>query len=320
MAYQFPLGEDNSKYPAKVRFRARELKPVDITTILGAATAFSQEIQNIEELPQEVADGVAADIGYGFANTNNEEDNRPTETLTTGQIAFQDVKDTITLYLPQQLQIADGISYDTNFSMGVLGRGTQAALEQGEGLVPAVVGGVKNVFSTYSEAFSEKGARSNTARLGIGQLAGLVGSQVQGAVRSGTLVTTNPNTQSLFQNVNLREFTFQLKMIPSSIEETQVIKNIIKAFRTNMYPEAFEVAGVPAGFVFPNIFEIDIFYGTTQKRLATRILPSYLRSFNTTYNSSGMGFLEGGDFSEVDITMSFVESRTLNRKRIEEGY
>ena len=317
MAYQFPLGEDNSKYPAKVRFKVRELKPTDVTTIIGTASDFAGAIQNGGEL--NLTKGEQDDLANLY-NDLTTSDNRSTETLVTGQTAFTEVIDTIELYLPQQLQVADGIAYDTNFSMGALGRGTQSALEQGDGLANSVLQSFNNIASTYKEAFTAKGARSNAARLGIGQLAGLVGSQVQGAVRSGTLVTTNPNTQSLFQNVNLREFSFQLKMIPSSSEETQAIKDIIKAFRTNMYPESFDIAGVPAGFIFPNIFEIEIYYGTTKKTLATKILPSYLRSFNTTYNSSGMGFLKGGDFSEVDITMSFVESRTLNRARIQEGY
>jgi hypothetical protein len=33
-----------------------------------------------------------------------------------------------------------------------------------------------------------------------------------------------------------------------------------------------------------------------------------------------MGFLEGGDFTEVDISMTFVESSTLHKELIGQGY
>lgn len=133
-------------------------------------------------------------------------------------------------------------------------------------------------------------------------------------------MAVNPNTRALFKSVPLREFTFNFKMIPTSKDETKQIKGIIDFFRTNLYPEVIPLGDINAGYKFPNVFEITMTYTNKKDHLATKILPSYIKSFSATYNSSSMGFLEGGDFSEVDIAMSFVESSTLHRDLIKEGY
>ena len=78
------------------------------------------------------------------------------------------------------------------------------------------------------------------------------------------------------------------------------------------------MAGINAGYKFPNVFQIELKYDNKKERLATRILPSYIRSFSATYNALGMGFLEGGDFTEVDITMSFIESGTLHKGLVQD--
>ena len=144
---------------------------------------------------------------------------------------------------------------------------------------------------------------------------------MRGAVRSGTRTTINPNTRALFNSVPLREFAFNFKLIPTSRDETQVIKDIIKFFRTELYPEVITIGndgGITAGYELPNIFQIKMEY-KEQKQLATKILPSYLRNFSATYNASSMGFLEGGDFSEVDISMSFVEGFTIHKELVQKG-
>ena len=108
-------------------------------------------------------------------------------------------------------------------------------------------------------------------------------------------------------------------MIPTSKKETEQIKGIIKFFRKELYPQVIPIREINAGYEFPNVFEIKMDY-QNKKTLATKILPSYLRNFSATYNASSMGFLEGGDFSEVDISMSFIEANTLHRDLVNEGF
>ena len=54
--------------------------------------------------------------------------------------------------------------------------------------------------------------------------------QVNNAVTLQTRTIVNPNVRSIFRGVNLREFTFQFKMIATSRQEADVIDKIITHF------------------------------------------------------------------------------------------
>ena len=203
-----------------------------------------------------------------------------------------------------------------------MGAGGAAAMAEGANLLPALVEGAAGSAASIIDAITGRAPNSSDlARLAVNRAAGfLPGEGFRGAVSSATRVSVNPNTRALFKSVPLREFTFTFKMIPTSKEETEQIKGIIKFFRENLYPEVITMGDINAGYKFPNVFQIDLKYANKKDNLATKILPSYIRSFSATYNASGMGFLEGGDFSEVDITMAFIESGTLHKELIEKGY
>ena len=308
----FPM-DTNVKYPARVRFRAFELTPVDVA---GIFQGLGEPLTGEGNDPRNEAQfGSRQTVSTASRRTHK---NGQEQTISDGRKGV--LQDSISLYLPQAVQIADGIQYD-NINLGIMGGSTQEALQQGAGLGGAIAEGVGNSIRSLTDAFRVSSLSSDTGRLAVTKLAGKFGEGTAGAVQSNTLVAVNPNTRSIFRQVNLREFSFSFKMIPTSRAETQAIKDIIKTFRTNMYPEAFNIqdTAIPAGYKFPNMFEIDFKYGA-QKELATKILPAYLRSFNAVYNASGMGFLEGGDFSEVDISLSFVESATLTKQLVEQGY
>jgi hypothetical protein len=234
----------------------------------------------------------------------------------TGQQIAERLR-TATLFLPQAIQIVDGAAYD-NIDLGLLGSSASAAMSEGDSLASSVMSGAVNSVSSILDAFRGGEAMASAAgRLAVTRAANLIPNEgARGAVRSGTRTTLNPNSRALFKSVPLREFTFTFKMIPTSREETRNIKDIVKFFRTELYPEVIEVGGIPAGYEFPNVFEIKMFYRNEKNGLATKILPSYLRNFSATYNSSGMGFLEGGDFTEVDISMTFIESSTLHKELV----
>ena len=74
---------------------------------------------------------------------------------------------------------------------------------------------------------------------------------------------------------------------------------------------------IPIGYRFPSRFLIKMFYNDIA--VATKLLPCYLENFSTTYNATSMGMHKDGNFQEVDISMTFRESRTLSRADISEG-
>tara|TARA_R110000744_G_scaffold9634_2_gene30651 strand:+ start:206 stop:1189 length:984 start_codon:yes stop_codon:yes gene_type:complete len=311
--YQFPLDKSQINYEATVSFQAIKLKTFDVSSIFGSL----YKTPEVEDGPA----GGASTAVRDQAATRSRLEAMNNGTPGTGRIAgtgqeIQQRLDKATLYLPQAIQIVDGAAYD-NIDLGLLGASTEAGMGQGSSLVNSITNGVVNNVSSMIDAFRGGDAMSSAAgRLAVTRAANFIPSEgARGAVRSGTRTTLNPNTRALFKSVPLREFTFTFKMIPTSRQETQQIKDIIKFFRGELYPEVITVGDIPAGYEFPNVFQINMMYRNT-KQLATKLLPSYLRNFSATYNSSGMGFLEGGDFTEVDVSMTFIESSTLHRKLV----
>tara|TARA_R110000796_G_scaffold29186_1_gene79144 strand:+ start:1564 stop:2694 length:1131 start_codon:yes stop_codon:yes gene_type:complete len=227
------------------------------------------------------------------------------------------------LYLPQGIQIADGAQYE-NINLGVMGGATAAALQSGANLASAVMEGVVETTGGIIDAFRTRSLGAAQARLAVSRASQLLpGEQATGAVQSATRTVVNPNTRAIFRSVPLREFTFTFKLIPTSSAEAKMITSIVNFFRTELYPTVIRLGSdgneIQAGYEFPNVFEINMMYKDT-KQLATKILPSYLRNFTASYNASGMGFHDDGEFSEVDISMTFIESSTLHKELIGKGY
>ena len=79
---------------------------------------------------------------------------------------------------------------------------------------------------------------------GAGALLGAVGggniSDQTGAIaKTATRVSVAPNERTLFERVKMRQFGFTFRMIARNEMEQQEIKNIIRFFRTEVYPERF---------------------------------------------------------------------------------
>lgn len=330
--YKFPIDNKHTPYAAKIKFTAREIESFDVNFLFDIANT---PLTNKDTSTRIMADGMSeAEFAAGAGNTGNSATNFNQRVTTanygppgtaasgiqnaTGQNFKGGPKGSATLYLPQAVQITDGAAY-ANVDLGILGAGSQKAMQEGANLIPSVVTGIQGTAAALTDAIMNRNAGTQElARLAVNRAAGFIpGDKAKGAVSSATRVSINPNTRALFKSVPLREFTFTFKLIPTSKQETKEIKDIIKFFRSNLYPEVIELNGINAGYKFPNVFQIELKYDNKKERLATRILPSYIRSFSATYNASGMGFLEGGDFTEVDITMAFIESGTLHKDLVQ---
>lgn len=238
----------------------------------------------------------------------------------------------VSLYLPQSLVFSDAANY-TAAEIGTIG-GIAELVAEGRSVlnddgslatggiaqlatsmatvagVGAAGGGIGALVSKFGKLGSDKLAA------GIGAIAG--GSTIANAATSIARATTNPNIRTLFQSVNPRDFRFAFRLVGQSHDEAEEIKRIIKFFRGQVYPETIRLAGIPFGYIFPNIFNIKMYYGVEE--IATKILPSYLTSVQVTYNPSGAGMHSDGNFVDVDIQIAFSECTTLDKERVQQGY
>ena len=245
-----------------------------------------------------------------------------------GGVEFKPVRNTpiVDMYFPVTMQFNDNAQYD-NAALGAFGAGVEGAMQQGGGALESVLGqfnkGVVSMFDAISgnQKLSEAALRVGLAR--VIDKASMLNSGVANALTLQNRTIINPNIRALFRGVGLREFTFQFKMIARSQLEAEVIRQIVQHFREEMYPGTFdidELGGADIGFKFPNVFQIQFNYNGVPNKNIPKIEYCYLRNVSTSINPTGGAFRRDGQPNEVDLTLSFVEYKTLNKKDIKAGY
>ena len=225
----------------------------------------------------------------------------------------------IRIYMPQSLVVNDDISYNQE-NLGTRGLVASGALNNGAGIVSAignaVAEGLESVFSLATGQITKE-----TANVAAARISQRIPSAGLRAAASTALQTgVNPGTRMIFDRPNIRQFTFQFRFIATSAAEAAQVENIVKSFRTEMYPETVNLAeGIPAGYKFPNLFEISFKFLNSNARFP-KIQLAYLRSCQVNYNGSQMAFHADGQPTEVDMTLIFQEYRALSKQDIQRGY
>lgn len=226
----------------------------------------------------------------------------------------------IKLYMPQAINFNDQVQY-SNQNLGASG----AAALAGVNATGSIAAGAKAFFGdalgflgdAFSGAIEDPGLR----RLALNRAAQSLptGSQINTAASIGFQVVVNPNTRVLFENVTIRDFSFQFDFYPVSFAEAQVVQKIIKFFRTELYPSTIgSEQGVPIGFNFPHVFEIKLRIGGRNAPMPQPEL-CYLRGVQSTYNPGSMSFFDDGSPTHTAMTLNFTEFRTLSKQDIKEG-
>lgn len=323
----YPM-EDIGDYDAYVKFTVLEDVPVDIAGLLDgfgkhieATFSRTQKVneETEEPLPQTAEEKKAA----------IEEEEKAIESMQ-GDILKEAVNidgnfkngQVIKLYMPQGIQIVDNVQYD-NAELGAIGGSAVGAMGSGQGALAGAIQGGMGGITALVDSF--KGAAgTDAARLAMVRASSSFGTAGE-AVKSVARVALNPNVRTLFKSVGIREFSFTFIFIAQSKKEAEEIKKIIKVFRRELYPEKIGAFGdndtessLSLGYKFPNRFSIELMHN--EKSVATKLLPCYLRNFQATYNPNSMGMHDDGNFQEIQITMSFAESRTLSKSDIDKGF
>lgn len=301
---EYPLNNPD-EYKGRLVFTVLEEPETDLGNIADTVTKISRNAVDFATLSKEEQQR-AADEAEGTLK------NFP----ITGSSEPQLTDKQVSIYLPLALAFRDNVAYD-NMDIGAMGAAAQMGLQSGTGALAEMIdAGLKTVASGLTGSGGK-----DMAKLGAVKLASMGPDEVSGAFKAAGRVTTNPNTRVLFKQVNLREFAFTFKFLPTSAKEAEECKEIVKFFRTELYPEDITLpvgqSKISIGYKFPNRFQIDVLYDG--EFVANKIKPVYLRDVNVTYNNTSMSFHSDGNFNEIEMSLSFQESRTLNRKDVEEG-
>jgi hypothetical protein len=125
----------------------------------------------------------------------------------------------------------------------------------------------------------------------------------------------NPNTNTTFSTNSIRQFTFAFKLIGRSEKDSKTIRDIHNTFRANLYPKSsFDNANVILDY--PPIWTIE-FEGRNVNEYLPYIYPCYLDTLTTSFNSSANMYRTDGAPVEVDVSITFRETRALIRNDIE---
>ena len=337
---KFPL-IDNPAYTGRISFKCYKLKPLNLNLDpIFQASAFDNVKGYInkavdtftggDQEPVEADEQAALDAqanAKAIAAKQIEEDREKTanelaEGLLSGLGKEPVDAPVVHLFFPLSVQIDDTVDIGTG-NLGGLGMGILKGMANEEKITSAVASSVEKGFSNLFR-FAMGGLDQDTARY-VASKVGKFGPQgLQTAVSVATQTAVNPHTRAVFNQVNLRQFSFTFKFIPASRQEADIVQSIVKHFRTQMYPELLNVgtdgASLPLGYKFPNLFEITFKHRGSEAKIP-RLELCYLRGVQSTYNPTGQAFFDDGHPNEIDMTLQFQEFRTLSREDIEQkGY
>ena len=203
--------------------------------------------------------------------------------------------DHIVLPIPQAIQFSDSAAYN-NQELGFTGAAILNA-----GTSSSVSNAASDVFSQAKNSLP-----ANMAALAQFISTKTLGRENQAAVGIATATTLNKNIVTEFTGVSTRQFGFQFKLIATSREESNLIKKIIDIFREGVYPE-----GNSLQLKYPPIWYIDFKKGGSNIEHIPKIFPSYLTTLSTSYNASMNLFHDDGSPVEIDVQLTFMESRAL---------
>ena len=305
---EYPLNNPDD-YKGRLMFSIFEEEPLDMAALVGLSGIFAKD-SDTTEITKDGTENTEQFKGESVAY----------QTKEGSSSKLSQIDKTVKLFTPVALQFRDNVAYD-NADLGFGGGIGEAASKGGQNILKSLVGGI----GTTLTAGLQGNAGGDLAKLAMTQVsvAKVAGEGANLAVKQAAGVTMNPNTRALFKSVALREFAFTFKFIATSEREAEEIEEIIKFFRTELYPEDIlvDIGGVDAsiGYRFPNKFNIAVMYDG--KEIATKIQPCFLRDISITYNPTNSAMHSGGKFTEIDMTLAFTETSTLNRKKVEEeGY
>lgn len=336
--YRYPLSLTRA-YPAHITFKAIKIDGIDFSEVfktLGGATVdavsslFDRNRRNTRQSAPDSQDTSTADkevTDEQKATAASRIAQLGTELKSYENIQGGTLQGSVMLPLQQNLMFQDGVTYN-EADLGIAGSAL-STVAQGNNPFEGIMGGngqltraaagiatatvAKNIGSLIGLAAGSPGGLTGSA---IGAIAGSgLGEGLGATVRNASRVTTNPNQRTLFEKVKLRYFTFTFKMVANNEKEAQEIKNIVKFFRQEVYPELITVNETPLAYEFPNVFEIEI-KNHLNEEPAPKIQRCYLESVQTVYNATANSMHVDGNFVEVDVTLNFKEIVALDKGKV----
>ena len=123
--------------------------------------------------------------------------------------------------------------------------------------------------------------------------------------------------------MQLRTFTYNFTFAPRSEEETKDVQEIIQLFRFHMVPELQTNNG--RYITLPSTFDIHYMYKAQngngyENDYYTRLSTCVLKQCDVNYTPNGVKSFADGAPTQITMSLSFRETETLTKEKINQGY
>ena len=223
--------------------------------------------------------------------------------------ALKKPKHTLYLPIPRQIQDANSDQYDSG-RLDPLEAVGAALIKQG--IENPSFQKVQEVFSLLVNdgvdlvGMNTDAIASAIAGRAIGALGGNVTANALIARGSGAIL--NPNLESLFQGVKLRQFPFSFEFFPRNGREAEEVKNIIRVLKRSMSARNNKKKGKGVFIKQPDIFQLQYMKGGQEHPFLNKFLPMHLTDMKINYSQSGTySTFHDGTPSHMTVSCSFTE-------------
>ena len=254
----------------------------------------------------------------GFALNNATSAN----TINTGAgRALKRPKHTIYLPIPRQIQDANSVTYNDG-TLDPLEAVGAALIKQG--IENPSFDRVKDTFNLLAQEgldvinMNPDAISAAIAGRAIGALGGNVTANSLLARATGAIL--NPNLESLFQGVKLRQFPFTFEFFPRNGREAGEVKNIIKVLKRSMSPRNNKKQGLGVFIKQPDIFQLQYMKGGGEHPFLNKFLPMHLTDMKINYSQSGTySTFWDGTPSHMTASCSFTEVNPVYQEDYDEA-
>jgi hypothetical protein len=216
----------------------------------------------------------------------------------------------IFLPCPANIAINDSATYNT-IDLGVAGTALGKSIQDGGFSPSKIAESLKSQAAGATSKFTDAEIAAAATQLLPGADA------ITGAARLASRTLLNPNTNTTFSGNALRSFTFGFKMVATSPEEAEIIRTIHHRFRRFSYADS-RSSDQNIILAMPPTWTIHFLDGSKQEnKFIPRIYSCYLVSVESAFNSTTNMFHEDGAPLEVDVSLSYQETRALTRTDID---
>jgi len=201
----------------------------------------------------------------------------------------------------------------------------------------AAASGMGNKIGGFGDTLSGMAQRvgatwsADTVRGAISSITGdtLTNDEVFGAIGG---IVTNPNTELLFNNMDMRTFQLKWKLVPRNARESQQVQGIITTLKKAMLPgtgvtEVFDVSagsGVNAGFIsVPDLVRVSFMNGSSPAEYLPQFKMCAITQVDINYTPDGSYAKtvgtdgKTGGVVATELTVGFQETKLVYREEVQ---